>query len=174
MKIVKILTYLSLALSILTLMGCDRQSSNVKIIPMDKKKIAAADAQPKGTKKVLCPLTSELIKDPDTQRWSTANGWKSYDDSFSTKLTHFYGAQWNGAGIGQVFCLYKDDNPESFYVLLAYHTLALEPQSHNWSALEGNKRNCVNSQQQQCPFYVKLPTKKPDFYDDIKSLRQPQ
>jgi hypothetical protein len=119
----------------------------------------------------ICPPTSAMSKDAVKNTWSSPGGFKSYDISFVTKLTKFLGAQWRGAAVGQVTCVYKGEPKNSFNVLLVYNTLAYEPASNNWGQNLGGYRNCIARKREHCPFNVVVKKKNGDIYKQIEQLK---
>lgn len=126
-----------------------------------------------ATKIVYCPPVSALTKDPIKQTWSAKGGFKSYDLSFVTKITDFLGAQWRGATVGQVTCVYKGSPKNSFNVLLYFGTLSQEPLTVNWGKNLGGYRNCIARKRkiQECPFEVLLKPKNQNIYDEIEKFK---
>lgn len=106
-----------------------------------------------------CPPISALIKDTKSKTWHTKNGlFKSYSLSFDQSLQKFLGAQWNGATLGQLTCIYKGPLKENFPVLLIFHSLVLEPETKNWHVYAMGIKNCISRKQKACPF---IPRTKP-------------
>lgn len=130
-----------------------------------------AFAQTPLIKTVICPPISALKKDPVKQTWSAPGGFKSYDLSFVTSITDFLGAQWRGATVGQLTCVYKGLPKNSFNVLLAYHTLGYEPSGGRWGANLGGYRNCISRKQKHCLFNVAVKSKTGNIYQDIENLK---
>lgn len=130
-----------------------------------------AIGQTSMTKTVYCPPVSALTKDPLKQRWSAPGGFKSYDLSFVTSITGFLGAQWRGATIGQVTCVYKGLPKNSFNVLLAFRTLSLEPTTLAWGKNLGGYRNCLSRKRKSCPFEVRVQAPKGNLYQEIENFK---
>jgi hypothetical protein len=131
-------------------------------------------SEPAATSNVhYCPATSTLQKDPMTHTWSAPDGWKSYDMSFTDKLTHFSGAQWRGTNVGQIFCVYRGEIATEFPVLLAYRVLTYEPQGGRWSVNLGGYHNCETPNQEECPFIIRLQQPTEDMYEQAGKLRHP-
>ncbi len=134
-------------------------------------------AQGKETTTAYCPDISELVKDPKTLYWGTAQQhWRSYSMSFADKITHFLGAQWTGASVGTIFCLYKGEGM-TFIVKLQFDTLVIPPSGGKWSKDLGQFKNCRSLEteitQQDCPFF---PLKKPEsktLYEQLDELSPP-
>ena len=103
--------------------------------------------------------------------WKDKLGFKSYNQSFANALKFFIGAQWTGANVGQITCIYKGDDENTFPVLLIYHTLALEPKGANWGSNMGGYRNCAAKQQKNCPFIIRLKPKQQDIYQEAEKLK---
>lgn len=107
-------------------------------------------------KTVQCPETKQLQRNPKTQTWSAVNGqFKSYDPSLANGVAAFIGAQWVGAQLGQITCLYSVTPKTNFPILLAYHTLALTPSGGAWKQGTGSI-NCVSANQNTCRFIVRI------------------
>ena len=49
-----------------------------------------------------CPALKDLKLNKKTLLWSADGGWKSYTQSFGTKIQSFRGAQWNGVQLEKV------------------------------------------------------------------------
>lgn len=135
-------------------------------------------AQPKS-KKVknlfFCPQIKHINKDPVTLTWNAAGGWKSFDQSFAVKLKTFLGAQWSGARVGQIICLYQGANPSTFPVQLVFHTLTYSPQGGEWSKNLGGYKNCKSPTrgvtQTDCPFKMRLKPKRSNIIKEAESLK---
>lgn len=129
----------------------------------------------KAKNRFFCPPISALKKDPLQLTWSAKGGWKSYSTSFVTKVTQFWGAQWNGTNVGQITCIYHGMPKTSFPVLLVFHTLAHEPKTgnkeSNWSKNLGGYRNCASKNPKKCPFKVQLKSKEKNIYQEAEDLK---
>lgn len=143
----------------------------------------------------FCPPITALKKDPVKMNWTATNGWKSYGISFVENIKSFMGAQWYGANVGQITCIYKGAELHSFPVLLIFNTLTLEPQgslepsppnqatnpqlSENnanpggtkWTKNLGGYRNCVSNSEKECPFQMQLAPPKEDVYKQALQLK---
>lgn len=119
----------------------------------------------------FCPPFGALSLDPVKLTWSTQDGFKSYDMSFVTKITTFLGAQWNGANVGQITCIYSGEPKKTFPILLVYGTLALEPTEGKWSQNLGGIRNCKSRKQSDCPFTIRYQGKQPDLIQQLEQLK---
>ena len=136
----------------------------------------AAPPQPhkKPTKLInsfYCPAISALKFDQSEHTWYVKPNWKSYDISFVRKITAFYGAQWNGAAVGQITCVYHGANPDSFAIKLIFHTLTKNPHRGKWSKNLGGYKNCISRKQEDCPFSVNIKPKIKNFYQTIERLK---
>ena len=121
---------------------------------------------------VYCPKPSDLKKDPTKLTWSAdRNTFRSYDISFSTKIDKFTGAQWVGANVGQITCVYKTFPKTSFPVLLIFHTLTLTPKGDAWSKNLGGYKNCNSIDRKDCPFIVRLRHRQVNVYQEAESLK---
>ena len=118
-----------------------------------------------------CPPVSALTKDPEARTWSAGPSWKSYELSFVDKITLFSGAQWRGTNVGQIFCVYRGESETSFPVLLAYKTLAFEPNGGKWGANLGGYYNCETPTQEDCPFSIRVQSEKVDIYQQAEQLK---
>lgn len=120
----------------------------------------------------FCPKPSALVKNPNKLTWSAyGKRWRSYNKSFVTKVKAFIGAQWTGANVGQVTCLYAGQDPLAFPILLRFHTLSTTPQGNGWSKNLGGFYNCKSKQRSLCPIYM-IPKPKP--VDILKEAEQLQ
>ncbi|MCH9769982.1 MAG: T4SS-associated protein EirA [Gammaproteobacteria bacterium] len=118
-----------------------------------------------------CPATTTLRANPKTHTWHVKKDWKSYDISFVKHVKTFYGAQWNGANVGQIICVYHGENPNSFPIQLVFHTLVLDPNSGKWSKNLGGYKNCVSHKLKDCPFKLHLRPGNKNIYDIMNSIR---
>ncbi|MCX7126186.1 MAG: T4SS-associated protein EirA [Gammaproteobacteria bacterium] len=116
-----------------------------------------------------CPRPDEAKKNtnPTKENWTaeTKYGlWKSYSMSFATNLTQFVGAQWSGANIGQVTCVYKSQQvftmkgqqvvQRTLPVLLVFHTLVFQPTGGQWKHVKRGVYNCNSSKRSDCIFRI--------------------
>ena len=123
-----------------------------------------------------CPAISALTKDPVNMTWHTKdNQFKSYNKSFASGLKEFIGAQWVGTNVGQVFCVYKGIESDTFPVLLSFHTLTLEPHEGDgqWGKDQGGFRNCASKAQSDCMFMMRVKPVETDIYKEAEKLRKP-
>lgn len=120
----------------------------------------------------LCPPIKSLSKNDKTNTWSAEQGqWKSYELSFVDKIKNFVGAQWTGANVGQVTCVYRGASSSAFPILLVFHTLTYVPKDGKWSKDLGGYRNCKSLQRKECPFLIRIKSKSENVIDEAKSLR---
>jgi hypothetical protein len=108
---------------------------------------------------------------------------KSYDLSFATSLTRFVGAQWVGANVGQITCVYHSQQEftmkgqatiqKTLPVLLVFHTLAFQPTNKNWKRASRGVYNCVPGKngRSDCPFKINIKPKTGDVYQEAESLK---
>ena len=98
-----------------------------------------------------CPYISELAKNSN-HIWITRSKWQSFDPSFSEKLTHFKGAQWQGQHIGKLICIYTDDTSYTFPVAVAAPFLSYKPTDPKWKqhSQNANTYNCAANQVTDC------------------------
>ena len=118
-----------------------------------------------------CPPPSQLYLDKN--KWKTKFGWKSYEVSFTKKISRFVGAQWQGVNIGRITCLYQSVNANDFPVQLSTDSLVYVPSKPLWRKLPSGVHNCVsvNNSVCDCPFsYVKSKGKQ-TINEVIKSLK---
>lgn len=141
--------------------------------------IAAPNSPSTGTdrskpKSVLyCPAIKNITKNPHTLTWSADQGnYKSYDMSFATSLFKFTGAQWVGATVGQMTCVYSTRPKTSFPVLLIFHTLTHQPEGDAWSKNLGGYLNCNSLKRKSCPFRMLLKRKSGDIYKEAEKLKR--
>lgn len=96
-----------------------------------------------------CPDTQELYK--DGQRWKTDSGWKGHQNSFTSEISHFMGAQWKGIGVGMIYCIYQPKDPADFPVQLTIEPLAIRPEIAFWEdAPSKDSLNCISKQNDPC------------------------
>lgn len=138
-----------------------------------------------GSPLVVCPQVSEVIKNTAKGNWTAntnAGFWQTYHSSFSNHLTRFYGAQWLGAKLGQLTCIYGSNQQfnmngqqviqKTFPVRLVYHALVHEPKNlAKWTHVKTGVFNCVSLQQSDCPFYVNVKPKEGDIYEEAEKLK---
>lgn len=123
---------------------------------------------------VFCPTSNSLKKDPQTKTWSAQQGlWKSYEISFVDKVGQFLGAQWAGANVGQLTCIYQGNNKNTFPILLIYHTIVYAPSSGRWSPNLGGYANCKSELQQDCPFRTRLQSSNEDVNQQLDQMAPP-
>lgn len=119
-----------------------------------------------------CPNVTTLRKNPQ-HYWQGPQGWKSYVMSFSKRLTHLVGVQWQGNKVGKIFCVYKDNSKLTFPVNLQGPGLYLAPKvGPQWRAEKG-VIVCTRTALQKCQFQeVRQKTKAIDSSQDVESLLQ--
>lgn len=130
-----------------------------------------ASASNAKTNIVICPPIKALKKNQKKLTWFAKGGWKSFDMSFVNKPERFIGAQWNGATVGQITCVYSGKNLHNFPILLIYGTLTLEPTTDSWSKNHGGYRNCKATKQKNCPFRIMLKPKKQGLIQQAEDLK---
>lgn len=139
---------------------------------------AVADGNPGSPQKkpirVFCPEIDQLEKDPKSNLWSTASGWRSYSPSFANKIKDFLGAQWVGTKVGNVFCIYEGEG-KTFLVVLQFHGLAYgptaDPKTNSWSPNKDGRQNCVAGKISACPFTPYLKKEVSDVYQQLDTLK---
>lgn len=120
-----------------------------------------------------CPLPKDLYK--NGMRWTSDGGWKSYQDSFSSEINAFMGAQWKGVGVGRIICLYKSNDPNDFSIQLANTVLITKPNYPMWENNPGaSTLNCISSRANPCDCQFSLYTKdeETDLDTIIKNLKK--
>lgn len=134
-----------------------------------------ADTAPgtEGMEMVYCPAVEQVMHDPKTNLWGIGD-WVSGEPSFEKSLVSFQGAQWVGANLGTVICVYKSDNVTSFPVTLQNTTLSPMPDGPNWGKYENGRKNCPPYTSEDpvdihdCPFYFpKKENKQEDIYQQL-------
>lgn len=134
----------------------------------------------------LCPPIDQILKDPTEGNWTakTKDGfWKSYSMSFATELTRFVGAQWVGANLGQLTCVYHSEEAftmqgqqtiqRTLPVLLVYHSLVFQPSGANWTHTARGVYNCIpRNGRADCPFKTHIQPKTGDIYEEAASLKK--
>jgi len=142
--------------------------------------LAAANPPSPPTKKMknlfFCPPSNTLKKNPKTMTWSSQHGnYKSYAMSFATELDKFLGAQWVGANVGQITCIYSPKLKTAFRVMLIFHTLThqptYQPKKNRWSKNLGGYFNCVSFKRKDCPFKMVLKGPSTDIYKEAEQLK---
>lgn len=122
-----------------------------------------------------CPEIKDIYKSKESH-WGTATGnFRSFDTSFAKKLNKFIGAQWQGANLGYVTCVYQPNDPNLFYVTLLYNKLTYEPTTQNthWARPKsGSWLDCHSENQQDCPFVIRPDPKKQNVYQEAEQLKQ--
>lgn len=136
-----------------------------------------------GMEMVHCPEVEKVMHDPKTNLWGVGD-WVSDEASFENKVVSFQGAQWVGANLGTVICVYKSDSPTSFPITIQNTTLAPAPTSSNWGKYENGRKNCPPYPSEEavdvndCPFYFpKKQTTPENIYqqlDFFKNKKNPQ
>lgn len=133
----------------------------------------AVDLNPQPTAMtVFCPPPDAIKKDPTKLTWhANRNTFRSYDISFSTSVARFTGAQWNGANVGQITCIYEMLPKPSFPLLLIFHTLTDNPKGGAWGKNLGGYKNCNSLDRKKCAFNVRLKPKAGNIYQEAESLK---
>lgn len=135
-----------------------------------------------------CPATSILSPpDPTNNRyyWTAPEGWKS-TFSFAKTVDHFKGAQWQGAIVGQIICIYISKDTDAFPITLQNGNLVNQPSGSSWQMVttaannivvqqsQNRLMNCVSQtgQTSDCPYSDKTVTGDPNaaFYAADPSL----
>ncbi len=125
-----------------------------------------------------CPNTKSLTYNSDTMTWSAPNDFKSFNTSFVKTAQSFLGAQWTGAGLGQIFCVYS--GPDSGHdqitlpIVLAHNVISLEPKPSNdnsWGVKQGNHYNCISNDPIKCSFLVRIKAPKKTLEQEFNSIK---
>lgn len=133
---------------------------------------AAIGSTTPKTMTIYCPKPSNIKKNQVKLTWSAdRNTFRSYDISFSTRIEKFTGAQWNGASVGQITCIYQTLPKPTFPLLLIFHTLTFDPVGGAWSKDLGGYKNCNSFDRKQCGFKVRLKAEKENIYQEAESLK---
>ncbi len=122
---------------------------------------------------IYCPRPYELVKDKKSMHWTAPEGWKSYEQSFATKITGFTVAQWQGINVGQATCVYSGTPKGAFPILMLSNKSAITPVHGKWNF---NKRkhysNCVSNSVFDCPIIVEAAQPKVNVYDEALKIKQ--
>jgi len=133
---------------------------------------AMADSAAPSDHFFFCPMPQELEKEPVKKTWSAQRlQWRSYEISFVDKVTKFLGAQWVGANVGQLTCVYSGDDPKEFPILLIFSTLVYSPETDKWSKDLGGFRNCKTDDPQHCPFKPRMQNRPEDINLQLEQLK---
>src|SRR3990167_807466 len=94
-----------------------------------------------------CPKYTVLVKD-EKGYWSAQSQgivWKSADSSFATNIVGFLGAQWNGANVGHITCIYSSEQhyeqsgtpqiQETLPIFLSQEHIVLQPKGNAWKTI---------------------------------------
>lgn len=132
----------------------------------------------------LCPHMSEITKDPQSGSWiakTKAGSWRTYHSTFSTKLTQFIGAQWSGANVGQLFCVYASEQrymmngslqiQRTSPQLLAFKTLTYQPTGGQWKRASRGIYNCNSLVRHQCKFKARSKPPEGDILQQVESFK---
>ena len=121
-----------------------------------------------------CPNVESLTFDSDQMTWSAPNDFKSFNTSFEKKVKSFLGAQWTGAGLGQIFCVYSGDDKFGIPIVLAHNVISLEPKpsdNNSWGEKKGNYYNCVSNEPKNCPFLVRVKAPEKTLSEEFDSIK---
>lgn len=142
--------------------------------------IAADSTTQAAIKYTTCPPISKIYKSNENH-WGTQDAnFRSHTLSFASHLESFLGAQWQGATLGHIICLYKPKDDEHkgsvFPVVLTYNKLVYEPVNQpNWQTnnpKSGELYNCISKHVSDCRFVVRPTTGDVDIYQEAMQLRQ--
>ena len=134
-----------------------------------------AYAQPPKQLTRYCPAVKDIVKSKQNH-WGTAGGnFRNFQTSFAKKLDKFVGAQWQGANLGYITCVYKPHDASLFYITLLFNKLTYQPSTDKTKWVKSKKGpwfNCHFEDQKQCPFIIRPEPQKQDVYKEAESLRQ--
>lgn len=135
----------------------------------------------------FCPNVDTIKKDPIKGNWFAQNKagyWKTYDLSFANKLQQFIGAQWVGAKVGQLTCIYRSQEifklrgkttvQDTLPILLVFHTLAFQPTKPKWKRTKRGVYNCYSVHRHHCPFMVNIKPPTGNIYQEAEDLKYNQ
>lgn len=137
--------------------------------------IVVADSKPQQ-EIYYCPKVTDLVKST-SNHWGTPDGnFRNFDTSLATGLKRFVGAQWQGANLGYVTCVYQPNNPNLFYITVLFNKLTYQPSTSkksNWTkSQKGPWYNCMSNDTKDCPFKIRPATKQGDLYQEAEQLKQ--
>lgn len=121
-----------------------------------------------------CPTAASITKDPAKQIWhSPDHNFQSYEFSFADKIAHFSGAEWSGATLGHVYCIYQPKQSSGstlFPIGLLFKALVLQPQGWH-SYKHGQLFVCKSNNPKNCPFTVNAKPPKIDPFQEALNLK---
>lgn len=123
-----------------------------------------------------CPHPSQLAKNAQSQ-WHGPDGWKSDRMSFVDQIKTFAGAQWQGADLGEVVCLYQGEQGTFPIDLHRSEDLVLRPDGQTYWMLDksGARFYCSVADVNKCPIIFQkdviksMPAK--NIYDTLKNIK---
>lgn len=133
-----------------------------------------------NTQYTTCPPINKVYKSTQNH-WGTSDAnFRSHTLSFANKLDTFLGAQWQGATLGHIICLYKPHENKNtgtlFTVILTFNQLVYEPVNlTHWQPAKKTSSqlyNCVSRDVKHCAFVVRPAPIKTDIYNEALQLRQ--
>lgn len=142
--------------------------------------LAADDSTQPAVKYTTCPPIDKIYKSSENH-WGTSDAnFRSHTLSFANHLTHFLGAQWQGATLGHIICLYKPKDKQNkgsiFPVVLTFNKLVYEPANlTNWrtsNTTSNQLYNCIGKKVSDCKFIVRPHAANVDIYQEALQLRQ--
>lgn len=166
-----------LILTRIKLMRCNQLLPKISLLLILISSVGPSIATANGTASLTryCPAIKDIYKS-DSNHWGTSGGnFRSFETSLAKKLDQFIGAQWQGANLGYVTCVYKPDNPNLFYVTLMYNELTYQPVTKNTSWVQSKKGgwlNCNATDQSNCPFTIRPKQKTQDIYKEAEQLKE--
>lgn len=120
-----------------------------------------------------CPSLNQIHKSTTNYWFSEDRLFRNYDTSAANKLVRFLGAQWSGAVLGNVSCVYLPENKDVFIVTLHFSKLAFHPTTGKWQdKIKGSISNCYSTDVNDCRFTTRPKPVKTDIYKVAEQLRQ--
>lgn len=187
MAMKKTLIILILIVAILSIVWHRSIFSAPKVVSKAVSKVTSkitSNAAPKQIY-IQCPKIKDAQKNPKKGNWiakTTKGYWKSYDMSFATHLTQFVGAQWSGAEMGQVTCIYNSQQKftmngqlkreHTLPVLLVFHTLTFKPMTGKWKRFSVGVYNCYSRKQSDCQYVMQIKAPPGNIYQEAEALKK--
>lgn len=120
---------------------------------------------------LYCPEISDIQQTNMKWHADTDVLWTEAEESFVTELASFVGAQWQGIKVGQISCIYKGADSNTFPVVLQNNHMFKQPSDPNWIQ-SGKTYNCLNDKVENCPLLPYMEKKAPtNLYDMLDSLK---
>ncbi len=122
-----------------------------------------------------CPPVNKLYKNTQNQWGSQDGNFRDFEISLANQLDQFVGAQWQGANLGYVTCVYRPHDPNVFFVTLLFNQLTYEPNTDKtaWTKdQKGSWFNCHSTHPSDCPFLIRPQPKQGNIYDEAARLKE--